>query len=217
DLFLSSADRINPLGFKILLEFIGRNAKARIKEVPYTFRLREHGETKLSGSVIKNYLVALYDLKFGKYVSARFMLYSLVGSTGVLVNMGGFFLGEYLDFPQIHTGLGGSLDPLYISVPFGIQLSIFSNYILNNYLTFYEHRHRGWQNVRGLVLFEFVSMLGVLIQWGVMQFLFNNGLMAGLISESIRKPAANMIGIIVALVSNYYLNVNFTWQSKRKT
>ncbi|MCB1309658.1 MAG: GtrA family protein, partial [Leptospiraceae bacterium] len=79
------------------------------------------------------------------------------------------------------------------------------------------HRHRGWQNVRGLVLFEFVSMLGVLIQWGVMQFLFNNGLMAGLISESIRKPAANMIGIIVALVSNYYLNVNFTWQSKRKT
>ncbi len=211
-LFKRSADRINPRGFKILLEFIGRNPGINIREVGYTFRNRLHGETKLSGSVIKNYLVALYDLKFGKYISSTFMMYAFVGSTGVLVNLLGFALGEALGFPRIRTGLSDRFDPLYLSVPFGIQISILSNYLLNNYVTFFESRHRGASLLKGLMIFEFISLFGLVVQMGVFQLLHNNGFMDGIVAESLRKFLNNGIGILAATVSNYYLNVSITWK-----
>ncbi|HMW61177.1 MAG TPA: polyprenol monophosphomannose synthase, partial [Leptospiraceae bacterium] len=83
--FEKARDQINPVGFKILLEFLGRLRGLKVKEVGYTFRTRIHGETKLSGSVIRNYLVALLDLRFGHVASPVFILYCLVGASGVIV------------------------------------------------------------------------------------------------------------------------------------
>ncbi|MCR9143815.1 MAG: glycosyltransferase family 2 protein [bacterium] len=215
EVFVECADRINPLGFKILLEFIGRNPGIKIKEVGYSFRLREHGETKLSGSVIRNYIIALYDMRFGQYVSSTFMMYAFVGSTGVLVNLLGFALGEFLRLPRFTSGLP-ALDPLYLSVPFGIQLSIITNYFLNNYITFYESRHKGSALVKGLVLFQIISMVGIVIQWSVFQLLQTNGFLAGMLEENLRSYANNAIGIILATVGNYYLNLNVTWGLRGK-
>lgn len=213
DSYKQCIPNVNPRGFKILLEFIGRQRGLKVKEIGYTFRLRTHGETKLSTSVIRNYLIALYDIRFGKIISPTFVLYGFVGLTGVVVNLAGFALGEFLDFPHIYLGLVTSLDPLYLSVPFGIQLSIFSNYVVNNYLTFYEIRHKGWANLRGVIVFELISLFGLIIQTAVFQFLHVNGIFEALgIAEAVGKYLSNGVGIIVATVSNYYLNVNFTWK-----
>jgi len=209
--YQSTIASINPRGFKILLEFIGRSRNIKIKEVGYTFRNRLHGETKLSGLVIKNYLVALYDLRFGKYVSPTFMLYAFVGLTGVFINMGGFAMGELLGFPHIASGIA-VIDPLFLSVPFGIQLSIISNYILNNYLTFFEKRYRGLSNARGLLLFQLISMLGLFVQFSVFQLL--QGADVFLWLDESRKFLNNGIGIIVATITNYYLNLNITWKGR---
>ena len=210
DVFTECADRINPLGFKILLEFIGRNPGIKIKEIGYVFRLREHGETKLSGSVIRNYIIALYDMRFGKFVSSTFMMYAFVGSSGVVVNIFGFALGEFLNFPRFNSGLP-ALDPLFLSVPFGIQLSIITNYFLNNYITFYESRHKRAGLLRGFVLFQIISMVGIVIQWSVFQLLQTNGFLTGIVAESVRSYFNNAIGIVLATAGNYYLNVNVTW------
>lgn len=216
-LFTECVERINPVGFKILLEFIGRNPGLKVKEVGYTFQLRRHGETKLSGSVIRNYLIALYDMRFGKYLSSTFMMYAFVGCTGVVVNLGGFALGEFLQLPRFNTGIFPMLDPMFLSVPFGIQLSIITNYVLNNYITFYEQRHRGaLKLLRGLLLFQLISMLGLIIQWSVFQLLHTNGFLSSLVYEGLRSYLNNAIGIVVATVSNYYLNVNVTWGVRGK-
>lgn len=215
EIFAECADRINPLGFKILLEFIGRNPGIKIKEIGYSFRLREHGETKLSGSVIRNYIIALYDMRFGKYVSSTFMMYASVGCTGVLVNLLGFALGEFLNLPRFNSGLP-ALDPLFLSVPFGIQISIITNYFLNNYITFYESRHKGAALLKGFVLFQIISMVGIIIQWSVFQLLQTNGFLEGILAENIRSYANNAIGIVLATVGNYYLNLNVTWGMRGK-
>ena len=215
EVFLECADRINPLGFKILLEFIGRNPGIKMKEVGYSFRLREHGETKLSGSVIRNYLIALYDMRFGKYLSSTFMMYAFVGSTGVVVNMLGFALGEFLELPRFNSGLR-AFDPLFMSVPFGIQISIITNYLLNNYITFYENRHKRAQLLRGFLSFQIISMVGIVVQWSVFQLLHTNGFLEGTIAESFRSYVNNALGIIVATIGNYYLNVNVTWGLRNK-
>ncbi len=212
-LFQQSANLLNPRGFKILLEFIARNRNLKILEIGYTFRNRVHGKTKLSGSVIRNYLIALYDLKFGRYLSPTFFLYGLVGISGVGVNLAGFSVGEYiLHLPAITTGISPHIDPLLLSVPFGIQLSIMSNYILNNYVTFYETRHQGWAHLRGAFTFQAISLFGLFIQFAVFQLLYVNGFLNDSLPEGARKLASNGLGIVAATVSNYYLNLNITWK-----
>lgn len=213
-LYRECAANINPLGFKILLEFIGRNPDAKTIEIGYKFRLRIHGETKLSGSVIRNYLIALYDIRFGKYISSTFLQYAFVGSVGIAVNLGGLFLGNLIGLGTIETGLA-AIGPLLLAVPFGIELSIISNYFMNNYITFYEFRHKGFlQNIKGLVLFHLISMLGFVIQWGVFQLLYTNGYLKDSLNDVARQYVTNLIGIAVALATNYYLNINFTWNRK---
>ncbi|MBU43441.1 MAG: hypothetical protein CMN76_09500 [Spirochaetaceae bacterium] len=215
EVFEDSANLINPRGFKILLEFIGRARNLKMRELGYHFRNRQHGETKLSGSVVRNYLVALFDLRFGKYISTTFVMYVIVGATGILVNFAGFQLGEFLKLPKVHTGLSDMLDPLWLSVPFGYQLAILSNYLLNNYLTFYELRHRGWDLLKGLLYFEIISILGLLVQVSVFQLLETNGFMEGLVSPEFTRYPSLAAGIAAATVSNYFLNRNFTWKDFR--
>ena len=202
---------INPRGFKILLEFIGRGSQLRVKEVGFTFRNRMHGQTKMSAGVVQHYLIALYDIRFGRFMSHTFLLYGLVGGTGVLVNLVGFKVGEWLHFPHVMTGLSHYIDPLFTAAPFGYQLAILSNFFLNNYLTFFDNRYRGVALIRGLVLFEVVSLFGLVVHLSVFQALHINGFLEPVFGESSRALANNALATVIALVSNYYLNLNFTW------
>ena len=202
---------INPRGFKILLEFIGRGPQLRVTEVGFTFRNRVHGQTKMSAGVVQHYLIALYDLRFGRYMSHTFFLYGLVGATGVAVNLIGFKAAEWLRFPHVVTGLSQYIDPLFTAAPFGYQLAILSNFFLNNYVTFFDNRYRGAAMLRGLILFQFVSLFGLVVHLSVFQALHINGFLVPILGESLRALANNAIATTVALVSNYYLNLNFTW------
>lgn len=51
--------RLNAIGFKIGFEVIARGRYAKIVEVPYTFRDREHGASKFGRREIAQYLVQL--------------------------------------------------------------------------------------------------------------------------------------------------------------
>ncbi|AOP34193.1 hypothetical protein A0128_10250 [Leptospira tipperaryensis] len=214
--FEKTAERINPRGFKILLEFLHRSEVApRITEVPFTFQSRKFGKTKLDGSVIRNYLVALLDLRFGKWISPTFLLYSLVGSSGVFVNLFGLLIGEAFHFPEITTPFQ-FLNPFHSSVLFGIEISILSNFILNNYLTFYEKRYDGIRIVQGLVLFHLVSLLGLLIQISVFQFLYHRIFISELNSSGLLiKFFSDSLAILAAMITNYFLNLNVTWKGSK--
>ncbi len=53
---------VNPRGFKIMLEFLARGPRPRVAEVGYRFGERISGSTKLSSSVVVEYLRALAEL-----------------------------------------------------------------------------------------------------------------------------------------------------------
>jgi dolichol-phosphate mannosyltransferase len=60
--FLSVRDRLDAEGFKILLEIVARLQPQKIVEVPYTFRNRRSGKSKLSALVVLQYLRQLWKL-----------------------------------------------------------------------------------------------------------------------------------------------------------
>lgn len=206
------APRINPQGFKILLEFVGRDHTLRVTEVGYTFRNRVHGETKLSPSVIRSYLLAVVELRLGRQVKGQFVLYLLVGLSGLVVNLVVFGLFEWIDLGEVHVGFSR---PVRWSLLAGIQASIISNFVLNNYFTFWERRFRRRQLPAGFALFEVVSLLGVFIHVAVFQFLQQNGLAVGLLGAAPARLLHDGLGFVVGLVSNYFLNVNYTWRRRR--
>ena len=203
--------RVNAQGFKILLEFIGRRSPLRVSEVGYHFRQRERGETKLSPSVIRSYLLAVFELWLGRQVKGQFFLYCLVGLSGVVVNLTVFGIFEAIDLGAVDLGFS---EPVRWSLLAGIQASVISNFILNNYFTFWERRFRGRQVVWGLVLFQLVSLVGVIIHVSVFQFLDGTGWGTDLFGDQATRVVHDAIGYILALVSNYYLNVNYTWQRR---
>ena len=100
----STAPTINPRGFKILLEFIGRNRNLKVSEVGYEFANRVHGETKLNRSVIRSYLLGVAELRLGRQINPTFLLYTLVGIVGLVVNSVAFTFAEAVGFPLITTG-----------------------------------------------------------------------------------------------------------------
>ncbi|MCE9596961.1 MAG: glycosyltransferase family 2 protein [Spirochaetia bacterium] len=212
EVFQQAEEKINPLGFKILLEFLGRVPGLKVKEVGYTFRNRVHGETKLSGSVIRNYIVALMDLRFGHLVSPIFILYCLVGASGILVYFLTIAIGDWLGMPRIRD-MG---PPPFHSVPaswlLGFALSVTNNYVWNNYITFYERRHKSLRLLTGIITFFLISLVGLLIQTSVSYLLASTGLLASNAGSGINRG----IGIIVAVITNYYLNLNFTWRKQRR-
>lgn len=55
-------DQLGESGFKILLEILAKLRSPKVKEVPYTFRLRTVGESKLSSKVIWLYFHQLWRL-----------------------------------------------------------------------------------------------------------------------------------------------------------
>ena len=201
--------------YKILWAFIARDRSLAVTEVGYDFRPRARGQTKLSGAVVFDDLAGALALRLGRAVSPVFLKYCLVGASGVAVSLAGYGIGELAGLPRISPSLTPDLNPIYTSALLGIELSIVSNFVANNYLTFYDSRYRRWGLLRGLLLFQAVSMVGVFVQLAVFQLLHRNGFPTASASADVAASINNGAGLAVATVTNFFLNVSITWNRRR--
>ena len=86
--FEQFAHKLSGIGFKILLDIVlSAGPGLRIGEVPYRFRQREHGESKLDVLVGLEYFELLVDKYLGGVVNVRFVLFGIVGALGVGVHL----------------------------------------------------------------------------------------------------------------------------------
>lgn len=185
--------QLNPKGFKILLEIIHKLKPTKIEEVGFVFKSRVHGESKLSAGVMLDYLISLYELKFGRVLPASFLQYCFVGALGVLVNMGVFELFyRLLKFP------------LNSSVVMGITVAMLFNFILNDIWTFKRVKdNRFFSKIIKSIKFLGFCSIGALINYSVVAFL----------NQHFSFPVEINIlsGIFVSTLWNYWSNRTFTW------
>src|SRR5262245_41261988 len=77
--------RLSGVGFQILLVlFASAATPLRFKELPFQFRPRHAGESKLDSQVMWEYLLLLLDKLLGNVVPVRFVAFSMVGGLGVV-------------------------------------------------------------------------------------------------------------------------------------
>ena len=155
------ARKLSPQGFKILLDVVASSPRSlRVREVPIVFRPRLHGESKLDSAVALEYLGLLVSKASAGYLSIRFFLFGLVGSTGLVVHLTllDVLLGRHIGFAEAQTA--------------AMLCAMTSNYVLNNALTYRDRRRRGWRFFTGWVSFAALCSLGIVAGVGVSTLLY---------------------------------------------
>jgi dolichol-phosphate mannosyltransferase len=189
--------RMSNVGFKILLDILASVPHPlRVEEVPYTFRTRHAGESKLDTLVAWEYLVLLADKMFGGVVPVRFLLFSVIGAVGILTHMAVLV--------TLFRGLGVTFA---WSQAAATLVAMTGNYLLNNLLTYRDRRLRGWGLLWGWVTFTLACGIGAVANVGVASYIFSWRQVAWV-------PAA-LAGILISSVWNYAVSAIFTWNAPR--
>jgi len=132
--FDRAARRLSAMGFKILLDIIASlPTPPRIKELPYQFRTRTAGESKLDAGVLRDYLLLILDKLVGHVVPVRFLLFAGVGAIGIAAHL-----------IVLRLGLGVFGLGFAAAQTLATACAIVGNYTLNNLFTFRERRRKGW-------------------------------------------------------------------------
>lgn len=190
----SGVRQLSAVGFKILLDLLASVPEPpRVRELPYTFRERTAGHSKLDAGVLRDYLVLLADKMFGHIVPVRFVLFAMVGALGVAAHLAVLWLGLNV--------LG---QPFGEAQTLATAVAIIGNFALNNVFTFRDRRLRGWRFARGLLTFALVCSVGAAANIGVAAFLFGAAHSSWWI--------AGLAGAVMSLVWNYAASSVVTWR-----
>jgi len=195
--FRDSVPRLTGTGFKILVDILASSPKApRIAEVPYRFRKRLIGDSKLDVNVELEYLFLILDKILGRYLPTRFVLFVAVGSLGLLIHLS--ILGVF------HLLDGAAFAQGQVVATLGAMMF---NFFLNNVVTFRDRRLKGWALARGLVTFFTACTLGLLI---------NLSFADRLLAAGLPWYLAGLSGLAISSLWNYGVNTIVTWRRNRE-
>jgi len=196
---------LKPRGYKVLMEVLGRGTWQKAKEVPFTFKDREEGESKLRLNTISDYLVqclgiawfALFHHNSNVWKEwIKIFKFGLVGISGIFVNIGILYgLTEYAGLYYLYSSL------------IAIEISIITNFILNDLWTFGAEKKKALYNtLQRFFSYQGVSIIGLGINFSIL-FILTEYL-------NIYYIWSNIVGILVTFVWNFVINRNFTWKNK---
>ena len=188
-----SLRHLSALGFKILLDIIASAPRPLVlRELPYQFRNRLAGESKLDAGVLRDYLMLILDKLIGHIVPVRFLLFAAVGALGIAAHL-----------LVLRAGLaaGASFE---LAQTIATACAIVGNFTLNNLFTFRERRLRGWRFVQGLLTFGLISGVGAAGNIGASSFLFGTAHSSWWL--------AGIAGAVMSLVWNYAVSSVVTWR-----
>ncbi|GFE70358.1 glycosyltransferase [Chroococcus sp. FPU101] len=199
---------LNPMGYKILLEIIGRGRIGKISEVGYVFAERTAGESKVTWKQYIEYILHLARLRSRGRVAflrqrfnfpiIRLIRFGLVGLSGVFVDMALFYLLS--DPSTLAWGLTRSKI-------IAAEVAILNNFFWNDFWTFREisSHQKGWsQRLKRLLKFNLICLMGVILNVLILNLLFNG--------FGLNRYLANLIAIAIVTFWNFWINLKLNWR-----
>jgi len=188
------APKLSTQGFKILLDIAatGRDS-LRIAELPFVFGERLAGESKLDARAALDFGQLLLAKLTNDAISYRFVLFCLVGLTGIGAHMATLGLLHGIGVP----GFG-------VQQTIATMVAIAWNYVFNNAYTYRDQRLTGWAFVRGFAVFELVCSVGAISNVGVASLIYTGG------------PSwwiAGLGGAVMGAVWNYTVSAAVVWKA----
>ncbi|MEH2382319.1 glycosyltransferase [Nostoc sp.] len=198
---------LNPVGYKILLEVIGRGKVDQVAEVGYVFCERKEGESKVTWKQYIDYIHHLVRLRLStgrvgrlsrkvNFPIGRFLRFGLVGLSGVFVDLTVFYLLRTV----IHLGLTRS-------TILSAGVAIINNFLWNDLWTFGDISQRQrdpHQRFKRFLKFSAICLAGVILQALIINFLYN--------VLGINEYLAKLMAIAVATIWNFWINLKLSWR-----
>ncbi|MEO1681220.1 MAG: glycosyltransferase family 2 protein [Pseudomonadota bacterium] len=192
---------LSGVGFKLLLDILASSERPlKCAEVPYTFRSRQAGQSKLDNAVALDFGVMLLEKTVGRYVPVKFIMFSLVGGTGLIVHLTALGI--------IHKMVGINF---VVSQTVATLIAITFNFFMNNAFTFRDQQLKGWSIIRGWLSFTFACSVGAFANIGVAVYLFD--IFSGQVSLLWIWSA--VAGALVGAVWNYAVTAVYTWGNRK--
>jgi len=194
--------KLSPLGYKILVEVLGRGKVSWISEVPYTFRERVEGSSKLTNRIYLEYFQHLFRLRLYLLQISSFFRFCVVGASGVVVDMSLLF---FLSDPKM---LGWGLTRSKI---LAAEAALLNNFIWNDNWTFGDlakHQNTFGQRVKRFLKFNAICSLGIIFNVIIINIEFN--------LFHMNRYLANLIAIGLVTLWNYKTNKEFSWRVTAK-
>ena len=186
--FLVRKDRIRletlkPRGYKILMEILARHPWLRVEEVPYVFRSRVRGKSKLGAKTVIDFLIHAASL-------SRIVRFGLVGMLGAILNL----------LVMMSSMLVGA--PVDIASILGIEAGLLFNFAFHEHWTFETRMKGDWRS--RLVGYHLASAGGIATTYTAMKILVAAGLASPIVGQA--------IGIAAGFGVNYGLSAGKIWR-----
>jgi len=193
EVFERAVRHMSGQGFKVLLDMLASSPEPlRISELPYSFRERQHGESKLDTLIAWEYGTLVADKLIGHIVPVRFTLFALIGGLGLIIHLAALWVSLYL--------LGVAFR---VAQTLATVLAMTFNFYLNNQFTYRDQRLHGFDLLRGLGVFYLICGLGAVANVGVASHVF---------ASDRSWWMAGVAGAIVGSVWNFSMSSVFTWR-----
>jgi dolichol-phosphate mannosyltransferase len=198
---------LHPLGYKILLEVLGRGEIDQIAEVGYVFQEREAGQSKVTWKQYRDYILHLVRLRVSlgrlhrvsqrlNFPFVRFARFAFVGLSGLVVDMGLLYL--------LHGTLGFGLTR---SAIVAAELAIINNFVWNDRWTFgdlAQQQQKRYQVIKRFAKFNLICLMGLILKILILNLLFN-----GL---HLNPYLANFLAIALVTLWNFWINLKLSWR-----
>ncbi len=197
---LDALPEMSEIGFKVLLDCIASARPApRVAEVPFRFRERVHGESKLDNRVLYDFFLFFIEKKISSIlpVPARFLSFALINSFGILIHL------SVLALALNTSGLGFQNSALAATL-----LAMAFNYWANNTLTYRDRRLRGSRFYLGFLIFAALSSVGIIANVGVASMMHEQ-------YDSLFYLIPAALGALLTVVWNYVVTLAFVWGQGR--
>jgi dolichol-phosphate mannosyltransferase len=194
DAFEELAPAISSQGFKILLDILASaGGRLRTLELPSSFRERQHGESKLDSKIALDFAALVAAKLTNDAISARFLLFCLVGLTGIAVHLS---ILSVLFAAALSFGAAQALATVG---------AIAWNFALNNVFTYRDQRLTGWHFLTGLLRFQVICAIGAISNVGIATWIYD---------YDSTWWIAGLGGAAIGTVWNFVVSAAFVWRQR---
>lgn len=184
--------------YKIDLLFKMHRLKAKIKEIPIKFGLRDRGDSKMEKNNFVDSLRVVLSLRFNEKKS--FFKFCIVGFIGLAVDTGFFNLFRVYFFSSNTSALLSGL------------VAMTATFILNNYWSFKENKLEGTsKKITSLLVYIISSSIPIFVRSKIVLLATDKFGDTFLVSN-----IAFFIGIVFGLVWNFTVYSKLIWKDKKK-
>ena len=187
------APRLSTEGFKILADIIASSrSRLSIVEIPYAFRERQTGTSKLGAVALFDYAGLVLHHLSGGLLPIRFLLFGIVGASGLLIHLA--VLRFCLAFPELRSFTTGELVATVAAMT--------GNFLFNNSVTFRDRRFTGFAAVLAYLRFAATCSLGIVSNLSIASWIF---------SEHPIWWLAGLGGALTSAAWNYAVSSMLVW------